>query len=238
MVVQQQILQRQSLQQQKVAFESTQQYGQQDSGASGMFMKQLQHRNQRSRIQHIEISPQSMNRNSGILNSPKTVNTSSVSMLGNFVVESNAAANFSSVAVNARNNNMKKYESLPSIQDKTINKRRANYLSLRPPLQPNQQHSIAVHPQQKNSVNLSLALNDMKPPLSGQQHAILNLSESRDAADKAGGVRSKTRQFIERISKDISMQKNESSNLKKNYNPLLEDLLEAREREAENEAAA
>ena len=34
------------------------------------------------------------------------------------------------------------------------------------------------------------------------------------------------------------MQKNESSNLKKNYNPLLEDLLEAREREAEKEAAA
>lgn len=76
----------------------------------------------------------------------------------------------------------------------------------------------------------------MKPPLSGQH--IMNLSESRDTSDKAGGGRSKTRQFIERISKDISMQKIESSSLKKNFNPLLEDLLEAREREAENKAAA
>jgi len=48
---------------------------------------------------------------------------------------------------------------------------------------------------------------------------------------------SKTKTYIERISKDKSLKKNES-NLRLLYNPILDDLLEMQEREAELEAEA
>ena len=48
-----------------------------------------------------------------------------------------------------------------------------------------------------------------------------------------------TRLFIERISRDITLQKNENCCrlMRRSYNPIIEDLLEAEERVAETEAA-
>lgn len=48
---------------------------------------------------------------------------------------------------------------------------------------------------------------------------------------------SRTKHYIERIRKDVSLKKNES-NLRLQYNPLLDELLEMKEREAELAAAA
>ena len=45
---------------------------------------------------------------------------------------------------------------------------------------------------------------------------------------------SRNRIFIERIVKDSHAQKNQSNNMRMSYNPILEDLLEAKEREEEN----
>ena len=58
----------------------------------------------------------------------------------------------------------------------------------------------------------------------------LNLTQSRN--DGGLQMKSQTRKFIERISKDQTLQKNNSL-LRLSYNPLLDDLLEANEREAE-----
>ena len=43
---------------------------------------------------------------------------------------------------------------------------------------------------------------------------------------------------MERIAKDNSLQANEASNLRPSHNPLLDDLLEAQEREVETKAEA
>lgn len=49
---------------------------------------------------------------------------------------------------------------------------------------------------------------------------------------------SKVKGYIQSLTKDVGMKKNESSNLKLSYNPLLDDIFEAQEREAEREADA
>ena len=49
---------------------------------------------------------------------------------------------------------------------------------------------------------------------------------------------SKNKNYIERITKDIALKKNESSNLRLSYNPLLDDMIEQQERDIELEAAA
>jgi len=49
---------------------------------------------------------------------------------------------------------------------------------------------------------------------------------------------SRVKKYIQSLTKDVGLKKNESSNLRLSYNPLLEDIFEAQEREAELEANA
>ena len=60
---------------------------------------------------------------------------------------------------------------------------------------------------------------------------------ARQSSGRNQKLASQTRMFMERISNDINLQKNENCRMRRSYNPILEDLLEAEEREVERETA-